>query len=172
MAIGRTEDRNTPGNPLGRKPRRDVLGSDPRNPSGPAVNTAAHQGRTHDRNDQTRLSCKKVLARRGPSTQGFRMPAGRDLSAGGGPASESLRGRNPRGPGGRSAVYGDLIGQLRRGMNGAGSLRGDCGRSLRIGRRRCIRRCDSATIGGIASAFAGTRATVGRRRKRHAPAGG
>src|ERR1700739_624368 len=24
MAIGRTEDRNTPGNPLGRRPRRDV----------------------------------------------------------------------------------------------------------------------------------------------------
>ena len=26
MAIGRTEDRNTPGNPLGHKPRRDVRG--------------------------------------------------------------------------------------------------------------------------------------------------
>src|ERR1700676_3999717 len=50
MAIGRTEDRNPPGNPLGRRPRCDVWGSDPRNPSGPAVNTAAHQGRTHDRN--------------------------------------------------------------------------------------------------------------------------
>ena len=26
MAIGRTEDRNTPGNPLGRRPYRDVWG--------------------------------------------------------------------------------------------------------------------------------------------------
>src|SRR5260370_22881171 len=82
-----------------------------------------------------------------------------------GPASESLRGRNPRAAGGRSAVYGDLTGQRpQRGLGWAASLRVDCRPSSRIGRRHRTGRCDSATVGGIASAFAGTEATVARRR--------
>ena len=86
-----------------------------------------------------------------------------------GPASESLRGRNPR----AVCVYGDLIEQQpRRGMAALASLRVDCRRSSRIGRRCCTRRHDSTTIGGIASALAGTGATVVRRREQHVTAGG
>src|SRR5262249_6387542 len=50
MAIGRTEDRDTPWNPTVLRHRVHVPGPDPRNPSGPAVKPTAHTGRTHDRN--------------------------------------------------------------------------------------------------------------------------
>ncbi len=84
MVIGRTEDRNTPGNPLGRKPRRDVWGPIRVTHLGPR-STRPHTEAGHmTAIDQTHPNCKKNLARRGPSTQGFRMPAGRDCSAGGG----------------------------------------------------------------------------------------
>src|SRR6516162_8432529 len=80
MAIGRTEDRNTPGNPLGHRPHRDVWGPIRVTHLGPR-STWPHIKAGHmTAIDQTRPSCKKVLAGRGPSTQGFRMPAGRDYS--------------------------------------------------------------------------------------------
>src|SRR3982074_2586476 len=83
MAIGRTEDRNTPGNPLGRKPRRDVWAPIRVPHLGPR-STRPHTKAGHmTAIDQTRPSRKKALARRGPSTHGFRMPARCDLSAGG-----------------------------------------------------------------------------------------
>src|SRR5262249_20376610 len=50
MAIGRTEDRDTPWNPTVLRHRVHVPRPDPRNPSGPAVKPTAHTGRTHDRN--------------------------------------------------------------------------------------------------------------------------
>jgi len=50
MAIGRTQDRNTPGNPLGRTPRCDVWDPIRVTHLGPRSNMAAHQGRIHDRN--------------------------------------------------------------------------------------------------------------------------
>src|SRR5216683_7673629 len=72
MAIGRTEDRDTPQNPL--MLRHRVYVQDPirathlgqRSPT-------AHTGRTHDRNrpDPSR-QLHKILATRGPSTHGFR----------------------------------------------------------------------------------------------------
>src|SRR6266851_6910296 len=72
MAIGRTEDRDTPRNPL--MLRHRVYVQDPirathlgqRSPT-------AHTGRTHDRNrpDPSR-QLHKILATRGPSTHGFR----------------------------------------------------------------------------------------------------
>src|SRR6266852_7669507 len=72
MAIGRTEDRDTPRNPL--MLRHRVYVQDPirathlgqRSPT-------AHIGRTHDRNrpDPSR-QLHKILATRGPSTHGFR----------------------------------------------------------------------------------------------------
>src|SRR5216683_2420567 len=73
MAIGRTEDRDTPRNPL--MLRHRVYVQDPirathlgqRSPT-------AHTGRTHDRNrpDPSR-QLHKILATRGPSTHGFRV---------------------------------------------------------------------------------------------------
>src|SRR5260370_16070863 len=50
MAIGRTEDRDTPRDPVMLQHRLKCLGLDPRNPSGPAVMPTAYKGRTHDRN--------------------------------------------------------------------------------------------------------------------------
>jgi len=50
MAIGRTEDRDTPGDPVMLQHRIECSEPDPRNPSGPAVDRTAHTGRTHDRN--------------------------------------------------------------------------------------------------------------------------
>src|SRR6266566_116047 len=61
---------------------------------------------------------------------------------------------------------------VQRGLGWAASLRVDRLPSLRIGRRRCPRRCDPTTVGGIGSAFAGTGATVLRRRERPVPAVG
>ena len=68
------------------------------------------------------------------------------------------------------------------GFDGAAAWREGCaGRRSRrriddhVGercRRGCPRRGDFGMIGGIASAFAGTGATVVRRRKRRSPAGG
>ena len=78
MAIGRTEDRNTPGNPLGRRPRRDVWDPIRVTHLGPR-STWPHTKAGHmTAIDQTRLQLQQVLARRGPSTQGFRMPAERE----------------------------------------------------------------------------------------------
>ena len=48
--------------------------------------------------------------------EGFRMPAGRDVAGQRrGSASESLQGRNPRGPDGDFGSYGDLVFAERRG---------------------------------------------------------
>src|SRR6516225_1401579 len=70
MVIGRTEDRNTPGNPLGRRPRRDVWDPIRVTHLGPR-STWPHIKAGHmTAIDQTRPRCK-VLAKRGPSTQGF-----------------------------------------------------------------------------------------------------
>src|SRR6516164_8112140 len=75
MAIGRTEDRNTPGNPLGRAPRRDVWGPIRVTHLGPR-STRPHIKAGHmTAIDQNRPQLQQVLAKRGPSTQGFRMPA-------------------------------------------------------------------------------------------------
>ena len=58
MAIGRTEDRNTPGNPLGHKPRRDVRGPIRVTHLGPR-STQPHTKAGHmTAIDQTRPSCK------------------------------------------------------------------------------------------------------------------
>src|ERR1700737_4927570 len=72
MAIGRSEDRNTPRNPTMLRHRVHVQGPDPRNPSGPAVDPTAHTGRTHDRNRPDPFELPH-LANRGPSTHGFRV---------------------------------------------------------------------------------------------------
>ena len=76
MAIGRSEDRDTPGNPTMLRHRVHVQGPDPRNPSGPAVEPTAHTGRTHDRNRPDPFELPN-LANRGPSTHGF--PASKTL---------------------------------------------------------------------------------------------
>src|ERR1700687_1356411 len=77
MAIGRSEDRDTPRNPTMLRHRVHVQGPDPRNPSGPAVDPTAHTGRTHDRNRPDPFKLPN-LANRGPSTHGFRAsPCGR-----------------------------------------------------------------------------------------------
>jgi hypothetical protein len=117
MAIGRTEDRNTPGNPLGRRPRRDVWDPIRVTHLGPR-STWPHTKAGHmTAIDQTRPQLQKVLARRGPSTQGFRMPVWRERSTRRGPASESLRRRNPREAGEQLAGNGGLGRQRRcRGM--------------------------------------------------------
>lgn len=78
MEISRTEDRNTLGNPLGRTPRRDVWGPIRvthlgRRSTWPHIK-AGHMTAI----DQIRPHLQQILARRGPSTQGFRMPADRD----------------------------------------------------------------------------------------------
>src|ERR1044071_756162 len=74
MAIGRTEDRNTPGNPLGRTPRRDVWGPIRVTHLGPR-STWPHLKAGHmTAIDQTRPQLQQVLARREPSTQGVRTP--------------------------------------------------------------------------------------------------
>lgn len=134
MAIGRTEDRNTPGNPLGHKPRRDVRGPIRVTHLGPR-STRPHTKAGHMTAIDRPIPTAKILARRGPST------------------------------------HGDLIGPpFQRGLGWAASLRVDRRPSLRIDGRRCPRRCDSTTVGGIASAFAGTGATALRRRERPVPA--
>ena len=71
MAIGRTEDRNTPGNPLGRRPRRDVwdpirvthLGLRSRWPHTKAGHMTAI--------DQTHPGCNKSLRGGGRPHKGF-----------------------------------------------------------------------------------------------------
>ena len=71
MAIGRTEDRNTPGNPLGPKPRRDVWGPIRVTHLGPR-STQPHTKAGHmNAIDQTRLSCKKSLRGGGRPHKGF-----------------------------------------------------------------------------------------------------
>ena len=50
MAIGRSEDRDNPWDPLVLGHHWKCLGPDPRTPSGPAAFRAAHKGRTYDRN--------------------------------------------------------------------------------------------------------------------------
>ena len=70
MAIGRTEDRNTPGNPLGRAPRRDVWGPIRVTHLGPR-STRPHIKAGHmTAIDQNRPQLQQVLAKRGPSTHG------------------------------------------------------------------------------------------------------
>jgi hypothetical protein len=126
MAIGRTEDRNTPGNPLGHVPRRDVWGPIRVTHLGPR-STRPHIKAGHmTAIDQTRPQLQQVLAKRGPSTQGFRMRRISSGDPGKEPASESLRRRNPRESDERLAVYGDLARQeLWQGMVFAGSLRAE-----------------------------------------------
>ena len=80
MASGRTEDRNTPGNPLGHKPRRDVRGPIRVTHLGPR-STRPHTKAGHMTAIDRPIPTAKILARRGPSTQGFRIPARDDLSA-------------------------------------------------------------------------------------------
>ena len=81
MAIGRTEDRNTPGNPLGPKPRRDVWGPIRVTHLGPR-STQPHTKAGHmNAIDQTRLSCKKSLRGGGRPHMGFGCRPVVDLSA-------------------------------------------------------------------------------------------
>jgi hypothetical protein len=71
MAIGRTEDRNTLGNPLGRQPRRDVRGPIRVTHLGPR-STRPHSKAGHmTAIDQTRPSCKKSLRGGGRPHKGF-----------------------------------------------------------------------------------------------------
>jgi len=71
MAIGRTEDRNTPGNPLGRRPHRDVWGPICVTHLGPR-STWPHIKAGHmTAIDQTRPSCKKSLRTGGRPHKGF-----------------------------------------------------------------------------------------------------
>ena len=71
MAIGRTEDRNTPGNPLGRRPHRDVWGPIRVTHLGPR-STWPHIKAGHmTAIDQTRPSCKKSLRSGGRPHKGF-----------------------------------------------------------------------------------------------------
>jgi hypothetical protein len=71
MAIGRTEDRNTPGNPLGRRPHRDVWGPIRVTHLGPR-STWPHLKAGHmTAIDQTRPSCKKSLRSGGRPHKGF-----------------------------------------------------------------------------------------------------
>ena len=58
MAIGRTEDRNTPGNPLGRRPRRDVWGPIRVTHLGPRSAWPHIKAGHMTAIDQTRPSCK------------------------------------------------------------------------------------------------------------------
>ena len=95
MAIGRTEDRNTPGNPLGPRPHRDVWDPIRVTHLGPRSTWPRIKAEHMTAIDQTRPKLQKVLAKRGPSTQGFRMPGGRERSTQyRAPASESLRRTN------------------------------------------------------------------------------
>ena len=70
MAIGRSEDRNSPGNPVRLQPRRPVW--DPIR----VTHLGQRSIQTHTKAghmtaiDQTRPSCN-ILATRGPSTHGF-----------------------------------------------------------------------------------------------------
>jgi hypothetical protein len=81
MAIGRTEDRNTPGNPLGVNPAV-MFGAPIRVTHLGPRSTRPHTEAGHmTAIDQTRPSCKKALARRGPSTHWFRVPASDDAPA-------------------------------------------------------------------------------------------
>src|SRR5258706_15466529 len=74
MVIGRTEDRNTPGNPLGRKPRRDVWGPIRVTHLGPR-STRPHTEAGHmTAIDQTHPSCKKTLRGGGRPHMGFLAP--------------------------------------------------------------------------------------------------
>ena len=82
MAIGRTEDRNTPGNPLGPRPHRDVWDPIRVTHLGPRSTWPRIKAEHMTAIDQTRPKLQKVLAKRGPSTQGFRMPARRSYSRG------------------------------------------------------------------------------------------
>src|SRR6266852_1463472 len=65
MAIGRTEDRDTPGDPVMLQHRIECSEPDPRNPSGPAVDRTAHTGRTHDRNRPDPSQLLKIPATAG-----------------------------------------------------------------------------------------------------------
>jgi hypothetical protein len=88
MAIGRTEDRNTPGNPLGRRPHRDVWGPIRVTHLGPR-STWPHIRAGHmTAIDQTRRNCKKSLRSGAIHT--------RVSDAGPARASEGLRRTNPR----------------------------------------------------------------------------
>src|SRR5437667_12790025 len=64
--------------------------------------------------------------------------------------------KEPAGPGGRSAAYGDLVGQeLRRVMSWPALLTADWRPRSKIGRRCCTRRSDLGAIAGLASGSAG-----------------
>src|SRR5213078_271367 len=81
--------------------------------------------------------------------------------------------KEPAGPGGRSAAYGDLVGQeLRRVMSWPALLTADWRRRSKIGRRCCTRRSDLGAIAGLASGSAGAGMKSVRRRERDTPAGG
>ena len=76
MAIGRTEDRNTPGNPLGRAPRRDVWGPIRVTHLGPR-STRPHIKAGHmTAIDQTRPQLQQVLRSEGRPHKGFQMRCG------------------------------------------------------------------------------------------------
>jgi hypothetical protein len=71
MAIGRTEDRNTPGNPLGRRPRRDVWDPIRVTHLGPR-STWPHTKAGHmTAIDQTRPQLQKSLRGGGRPHKGF-----------------------------------------------------------------------------------------------------
>jgi hypothetical protein len=87
---------------LGRRPRRDVWDPIRVTHLGPR-STWPHTKAGHMiAIDQTRPQLQRVLARRG------RAGRARAVNSVKGPASESLRRRNPRESGERLAVYGDL----------------------------------------------------------------
>src|SRR5688572_2595125 len=82
MAIGRTEDRDIPGNPTMLRHRDYVRDPHPRNPSGPAVKPTALTGRTHDRNrpDPTQLQNSLRTGGRPHMDSGFRLLDGRGMT--------------------------------------------------------------------------------------------
>ena len=67
MAIGRTEDRNTPGNPFGRISRRDVWGPIRVTHLGPRSKWLHIKAGHMTAIDQTRPQLQQVLAKRGRS---------------------------------------------------------------------------------------------------------
>src|ERR1700758_345855 len=106
MAIGRTEDRNTPGNPLGRRPRRDVWDPIRVTHLGPR-STRPHTKAGHmTAIDQTpspaaTSPCEAGAVHTRVSDAGASRAVDRVKEA----ASESLRRRNPRESDEGLAVY-------------------------------------------------------------------
>src|SRR5258708_39209740 len=65
MAIGRNRGSGHSGGPCDAPTSQQCSEPDPRNPSGPAVNSTAHTGRTHDRNRPDPSQLHKILVTAG-----------------------------------------------------------------------------------------------------------